>query len=298
MKTLCLLIVVVTLLLVQIPAMSQESPPPFLFEFGSINNPWDVDLDYNSNAFVTSVGNNTISKFDVDGNYILSFGSEGAGDGQFYSPTGIAVAPNGDVYVCDLNHCRIQQFDNNGNYIRQFGTCGTGNGQFNINDLYAIAVDQSGNVYQAGYRLGRVQVFSSDGTHLSTWGVGQIASPLGIAIDNSGNILISEQGGTVKRFTSSGSLLSSFATGLSYQYYLDVDYQDNVYVAGMLSSQVAKFSSNGSQLSVWSCSMPKGIAVGNSGLIYVVTNNRVQVYGDPAVPTEQKSWGDVKTLYR
>jgi hypothetical protein len=53
---------------------------------------------------------------------VISFGTQGAGDGQLNSPLGVTVAPNGRVYVADYNNSRIQVFTADGAYLDQWPT--------------------------------------------------------------------------------------------------------------------------------------------------------------------------------
>ena len=55
-------------------------------------------------------GNRRIQCFSATGQFLGKWGSEGSGDGQFYIPNGVAVAPNGRVYVADSGNNRIQAF--------------------------------------------------------------------------------------------------------------------------------------------------------------------------------------------
>ncbi|MDE0721115.1 MAG: hypothetical protein OSB75_11260 [Dehalococcoidia bacterium] len=42
--------------------------------------------------------------------FVSTWGTEGSDDGEFYYPTGVAVASDGSVYVVDLGNNRIQKF--------------------------------------------------------------------------------------------------------------------------------------------------------------------------------------------
>ena len=54
--------------------------------------------------------NHRIQKFTSQGVFLTKWGTEGTGDGQFYFPDGVAVAPDGSVYVADTVSNRIQKF--------------------------------------------------------------------------------------------------------------------------------------------------------------------------------------------
>jgi DNA-binding beta-propeller fold protein YncE len=60
-------------------------------------------------VFVSDGGNQRVSVHQLDGTFVRSIGSEGAGNGQFDDPYGVAVA--GDrLYVADSCNDRVQVF--------------------------------------------------------------------------------------------------------------------------------------------------------------------------------------------
>ena len=54
--------------------------------------------------------NDRVSVFTLEGRFVTSFGSEGAGPGQFGWLYGLAVDSNGVVYVCDSHNKKVQVF--------------------------------------------------------------------------------------------------------------------------------------------------------------------------------------------
>ncbi|MGA2545007.1 MAG: tetratricopeptide repeat protein [Rectinemataceae bacterium] len=68
--------------------------------------------------FVVDFGNARVSKFDDQGNFILSFGDRSPDSGfpGFVSPAGIFVS-DGTVYVADSIAKSIYKFDDSGNYL-------------------------------------------------------------------------------------------------------------------------------------------------------------------------------------
>ncbi|MBN1685989.1 MAG: hypothetical protein JW852_04995 [Spirochaetales bacterium] len=70
--------------------------------------------------FVAETGNRRISKFDYDGNFILSFGKKSGEFKGFKSPTGICVHAD-KVYVADALDKVIHVFDQSGNYLDSIG---------------------------------------------------------------------------------------------------------------------------------------------------------------------------------
>jgi sugar lactone lactonase YvrE len=83
--------------------------------------PTDVAFDSKGNIFVSDgYKNSQVQKFTRDGEFVMRWGTNGTGPGQFRLPHGIAVGPKDEVYVADRSNNRIQVFDNNGKYLREF----------------------------------------------------------------------------------------------------------------------------------------------------------------------------------
>ena len=78
---------------------------------GELIGPQYLAADGKGYLYVTDWGNKRISKFDLSGNFILSFSREGI------QPTGIAVH-NERVYIADRNGKGVAVFDLSGNFIQ------------------------------------------------------------------------------------------------------------------------------------------------------------------------------------
>jgi len=83
---------------------------------GMFIGPKNMAIDEFGYLYVVDFGNQRVSKFDPDGQFILSFGTRRFGFHGFRSPTGIA-ARDGRVFVADSMSRRIYTFDHNGNYL-------------------------------------------------------------------------------------------------------------------------------------------------------------------------------------
>ena len=76
--------------------------------------------------------------------FVSKWGTTGNGDGQFETPTGIAVDASGNVYTVDGSQ-RGQKFNNNGVFQFSFASPGSSPGQLDAPN--GIAVDSAGNIY-------------------------------------------------------------------------------------------------------------------------------------------------------
>jgi streptogramin lyase len=130
---------------------------------------------------------------DFAGNNWISFGSRGAGSGQFGFPWGLAVDSAGRIHVADPDNNRVTRLDDmaGGNWIT-LGTKGSGQGQFSAPT--GIAFDSSGRIYVADFYNNRiVRMDDMTGSGWITFGVsgtgaGQFKGPSGLFIDASNRI--------------------------------------------------------------------------------------------------------------
>jgi len=202
-----------------------------------------------------------------------SFGGEGAGDGQFVEPAGVAVNDSseplvepaaGDVYVVDKGHNRVERFTAAGAYVSQFDGSATPAGSFSGPEL--IAVDDSASaldpavwdVYVGDSGHNVVDRFSASGEYLGQLTGTCASGPCtgeeafgelhGVAVDPSGNVWVYQGEGNVDEFSSAGVFLKTFNTGRGAQPAMAVDSSGNVYVVSG-DDHVLRFdSATGEQL--------------------------------------------------
>lgn len=94
--------------------------PPLPPENGRFRQVTDVAWDSDDNAYISDgYINSRVAKVDRDGNWLSSWGTPGAGPGQFNLPHSIAVDAKNRVYVADRANRRIQVFDTAGNFVKQ-----------------------------------------------------------------------------------------------------------------------------------------------------------------------------------
>jgi len=125
-----------------------------------------IATDAVNNVYVTNDCNNSVQKFDSRGGFLLAWGSQGSGDGQFEGPRGVALDASGNIYVADFRNHRIQKFDSDGEFLTKWGSRGSGAGQFESPP--DVGVDAAGNVYVIDAGNDRIQKFGVPATDVAT----------------------------------------------------------------------------------------------------------------------------------
>lgn len=126
----------------------------------------------NGNVYIADAGNNLdnnrIQVFTQAGTFVTTFGSAGAGQGQFNLPWGIGFANSGELYVADVNNHRIQAFDGSGTFLRSFGNFGSNLGEFG-STLDVKVSPYTDNVFVADTGNHRIQIFNQSGSFLRSF---------------------------------------------------------------------------------------------------------------------------------
>jgi sugar lactone lactonase YvrE len=143
-------------------------------------------------------GANRISKFAADGTFIMSWGEEGTGPGQFRLPHDIVIDSQDRVFVADRTNYRIQIFDRDGNFIDEWKQFGRPSGLYITPEDMLYVTDshswgdedrEDGLSYRKGIRVGsartgEVMYYRPDlevMSHANSGGEG-------IAADSEGNV--------------------------------------------------------------------------------------------------------------
>jgi streptogramin lyase len=99
----------------------EDVDPPLPAIDGLFRQPTDVAWDSNGNIYITDgYINSRVAKYDRNGDWVKSWGTEGTGPGQFRLPHAIAIDRNNNIYVGDRSNHRIQVFDTDGTFLRMF----------------------------------------------------------------------------------------------------------------------------------------------------------------------------------
>jgi sugar lactone lactonase YvrE len=189
--------------------------------------PKSVAADGSGNVYVGDSNNHRIRKISPEGavSTLAGSGEAGYADGpaqaaQFSGPRGVTVDGSGNIYVADGANNRICKISPDGVVTTLAGitpdvvTANPGNTKGYANGTGAearfrfpgaVAVDRAGNVYVADVENNRIRKISPEGMVSTLAGSGeagyadgpaqaaQFNYPLGVAVDESGNIYVADR---------------------------------------------------------------------------------------------------------
>ena len=172
----------------------------------TFNQPSDVLIAPNGDIFVADGhgrgGNNRIVKLSSEGQFIMAWGKQGTGPGEFQDPHALAMDSKGRLFVGDRNNRRIQIFDQDGSFIADWYQFGRPSGVFiDGNDLIYVADSESNSRSNPGYKRG-IRIASAEDGIVTAF----IPDPVpdsdkagtsgaeGVAVDANGNIYGAEVG--------------------------------------------------------------------------------------------------------
>jgi DNA-binding beta-propeller fold protein YncE len=279
-------------------------------DIGQYHNPSGIAIYRDGNGVdslvLTDTNNHRLRAFTANGMFIEKWGEQGAENGQFYYPQGVAVNSKGEVIIADAGNHRIEvtlgpppdMMHLPGSFVRAFGHDGTGDGE--LHNPLAVAVDAADNIYVIDTDNNRVQKFDPQGRFLTKWGRagrgdGEFNIPSGIAVDRKGTVyVVDTDNNRIQKFTADGKFLAAWGQSGSREgeFYrpkgIAADRDGNLYVADCNNHRIEKFSPEGKFLGAFGragreageLSFPNAVAVDDFGHIYVADskNDRIQVF--------------------
>ncbi|MBC5773665.1 cadherin-like beta sandwich domain-containing protein [Pontibacter sp. KCTC 32443] len=247
----------------------------------ALYNPNDIAIDAAGNLFIADWGNHRIRKVDTNGiiTTIAGTGTGGfTGDGglainaQIYHPLGVAVDAAGNVYFSTGN--MIRRIGTNGiiSTIAGYGQGYSGDGGQAVNALFntpwGLTFDKNGNLFVADYNNHRIRKISTNGVVTTVAGTGvrgfsgdggqavnaQFNNPVEIALDDAGNLYVSEYGNhRIRKVSTNGVITTVVGTGTS-------GYNGD----GGLAINAQLYN-------------PNGLAVHGSGILYIADSQNYRV---------------------
>lgn len=231
-------------------------------------------------------------------------------DESIRMPLGVAFDGGGDLWISNSGQARVETYTSDGAFIRVLGD-EEGPGQ--LLAPYGIAVDQErGRVYVADYAAGMVQIYSTDGRYVGHFPSDQqdlaVFGPDGfspydvqvyggrvVVSSNDGLYFFDLEGRVVDRWggeAKKGSVARGSGWGeFNFPDAFTIDREtDTFYVADTMNRRVVAIDAGGSWLwvagrgdeagdikSFWQ--LPRGIAIGTDGNLYVVDTFRPDAEG-------------------
>ena len=192
---------------------------------------------------------------------ILEFGCSGSGDGEFQSPTSVALDQSENAYVADEWLNQIVVFDKGGNFLKKWGISGDGEGH--LNRPWGLAFDAEDTLWVVNSANSRIQRFTKEGKFLTGWGAegsgeGEFNIPWGIAIDQAGDVYVADwRNSRVQKLTPDGRFMMAFGspgsgTGeLRRPSDVEVDGEGDVYVSDWAESRVNAYGPDGTYLATF-----------------------------------------------
>ncbi|NIA24942.1 MAG: hypothetical protein GWP04_05170 [Gammaproteobacteria bacterium] len=212
-------------------------------------------------------------------------------------PMGVAFAPDGNVWVADTGHARLLEFDQTGTFVREVG-------QDRLTSPYGLTFDAVENrLYVADWNARQVMVFSRDGRYVKSYpSADQDPSVFGtdgftpfevrvwgslVVVSSNDGLYFFDRDGKVVDYWGTGAR-SREVGGFNFPDAFDIDPElGRFYVADTLNRRVVALDETGSVLWVsgqpdqkgeivgfWQ--LPRSIAVGPDGNVYVVDTFRFQ----------------------
>jgi hypothetical protein len=268
---------------------------------GEFNYPSDIAVDREGFVYVADYWNNRIQKFTFNGSFVTKWGrnrgdgNSGAGDGEFYWPSSVAVDPGGYIYVADEFNHRIQKFTADGDFMLKWDNTHPNGAQFNY-PCY-LTTDEDGNIYVTNLSResslpNNISKVNQNGQLIESWDTVPYAS--GIALDENQYMYVTEELlHRIVKLTPSGDISQIWASyeeadnQLRCPEFITVGKNGYVYTVS-LQEHIQIFTSEGTYITAWGGSGNedgkfngiRGIAVDDNDNIYVSDhfNNRIQKF--------------------
>jgi len=173
---------------VQSWSLSEQSFLSCIGKFGAgdleFEYPRGIAIDKHHRRIVIADTHNNRLVFlsSIDLSFLFSIGERGSRPGEFYYPMGIAIDDDRHrIIVCDANNHRVQVLSSiDGSFLLEFGSQGNQPCQFN--NPHGLCIDNQGRIIVADSHNNRLQSFTHEGHHISSFDCGS-ETPWAVAFD-------------------------------------------------------------------------------------------------------------------
>ncbi|MBM3294925.1 MAG: PEGA domain-containing protein [Candidatus Aminicenantes bacterium] len=203
--------------------------PGLVAEIGLVS-PMGIAVDGRNRYLLTDAETHAVFVLNDPGSPPTRWGEFGSGDDQFNTPLGIAVDSEGLIYIADSGNGRVKKHGPDGAFLAAFAVPGNPRsvavglggkmfvivgrkilrlspdggleaaleGEAEFKDPRGLSVDASGLVFVADAVRQSIVKMDANGTVVSTWGgeglgPGQLAGPVGVAVDAQGRVVVVER---------------------------------------------------------------------------------------------------------
>ena len=254
-----------------------------------LDTPDAVAVDANGNIYIADTYNNRIRKKNITTGKVSTIAGTGttgfSGDNglavlaMINNPTGIALDTAGNIYIADQGNNRIRKINittGKINTVAGNGTAGySGDAAAatlaKLNSPTALALDNAGNIYIADYSnhcirkvtkaTGKITTFAGTGNagysgDGAAANLAELNNPGGVAVDETGNVFVADQGNfVIRKISAATGNISTFA-----------------------GTGTQGFAGDGAAAIAADLDSPSGVAVDTSGNVYITElGNRVRV---------------------
>jgi len=216
-----------------------------IYTFGNqkqFKSPTGIAFDDSNHIYVTDRSNKNVTKFNVNGTYLLQVDSQRA---KLRDPVGITTH-NNTIYIADYLDSCVFVFQSNGNFSHTIGK-----GQ--INSPYDVAVSTNNCLLVVGWVDGCIYRFTLDGNYIGSFGQkgsfrGQLYMPSSLTTDVCGYILVAEHSNNrISIFDKTGQFVHSFGSEgcgngqFKRPYGIALAPNGNIYVSDTLNKRIQIF---------------------------------------------------------
>lgn len=134
-----------------------------------LDQPSDIAIGPKGSRYLVDGVNNRIVVMAPEGKAFFTFGTKGAGPGEFQHPMGIDVSKAGRVFVADTGNHRIQVFDLKGGFLYQFPVERSA-GEAPPAPVDVLALARKHYLYISDKDNHKIKVHRQDGPFVFEWG--------------------------------------------------------------------------------------------------------------------------------